>query len=151
MNRLSILAVLCSMVVAVTGCQIVGSTAGSGGSGEDKVARQFTMVIAANETAAKARLLAISTAEAVYQAESGGEFATLEELEEAEYMGDPSEGKLANYRFEVRVKPGGFEATAVPEKYGVTGNNSFYIDETRVMRGADKKGAKATSSDPPMQ
>ena len=65
-------------------------------------------------------------------------------------MGDPSEGKLARYRFEVRVKPNGFEATAVPENYGVTGKQSFYLDETRTMRGADKQGAKATVSDPPV-
>jgi hypothetical protein len=111
----------------------------------------MSMITAADELAARSRLQAIVTAEAGYQATApAGEYATLEELIAKGLTSDPTEGKLARYRFEVKVTPHGFEATAVPEKYGVSGNRSFFVDETRVIRGADKGGAKATASDPEM-
>jgi len=109
---------------------------------------QSVMVTAANETAAMARLRAIAAAEARYQVESGGEYGTLDQLIQKRYVNDPSSGKLTGYRFEIRVKPGGFQVTAVPEKFGVTGTRSFYVDETNVVHAANKQGAPATASDP---
>jgi hypothetical protein len=110
--------------------------------------QQSALVTAANETAAIARLRTIGAAEARFMAEAGGNYGTLDQLIKERYLGDPSTGKLTGYRFEIQVKPGGFQATAVPEKHGLTGNRSFYLDETNVIRGADKKGAPATASDP---
>ena len=110
--------------------------------------QQSALVTAANETAAMARLRTIAVAEARFMVESGGNYGTLDQLIKERYLGDPSSGKLTGYRFEIHVKPGGFQVTAVPEKHGVTGNRSFYLDETNVIRGADKNGAPATSSDP---
>ena len=110
--------------------------------------QQSVMVTVANETAAIARLRAIAAAEASYGVESGGEYGTLDQLLQRRYINDPSSGKLTGYRFEVRVKPGGFQVTAVPEKFGVTGTRSFYVDETNVIRAADKRGQPATASDP---
>ena len=112
------------------------------------VPEQSVMVTAANETAAMARLRAIAAAEASYQFESGGEYGTLDQLIQKRYVNNPSSGKLTGYRFEVQVKPGGFQVTAVPERFGITGKRSFYVDETNIVRAADKKGAPATSSDP---
>lgn len=109
---------------------------------------QSVMVTAANETAAIARLRAIASAEAQYQVESGGEYGTLDQLVQKRYVNDPSGGKLTGYRFEVQVKRGGFQATAVPVQAGISGRRSFYVDETRVVHAADKKGAPATASDP---
>jgi hypothetical protein len=109
---------------------------------------QSMVVTAANETAARARLHAIAAAEAQYQVESGGEYGTLDQLIQKRYVNDPSNGKLTGYRFEVQVKQGGFQATAVPEQTGISGKRSFYIDETYVMHAADKRGAPATASDP---
>lgn len=111
-------------------------------------AKQSVIVTAADETAAMARLRAIARAEAQYQVESGGEYGTLEQLIQKKYVNDPSAGKLTGYRFDVQVKRGGFEITAVPEKAGITGTRSFFVDETNVMHGADKNGARATASDP---
>ena len=111
-------------------------------------AEQSVMVTAANETAAMARLRAIASAEARYQVDSGGEYGTLDQLIQKRYVNDPSGGKLTGYRFEVQVKQGGFQVTAVPEKFGITGKRSFYVDETNVVHAADKKGAPATASDP---
>lgn len=102
----------------------------------------------ANEMAAMARLTAIAKAEMMYQAESGGTFASLDELIRKGFVNDPSKGKLTGYELEVKVSGNGFHATATPEKFPVTGKRSFYIDESSVMRGADKRGAQATASDP---
>lgn len=109
---------------------------------------QSAMVTAANEISAMARLRAIAAAEARYMVESGGDYGTLDQLIQKRYANDPSSGKLTGYKFDVQVKHGSFQVTAVPEKYGVTGKRSFYIDENNVIHAADKKGAPATANDP---
>lgn len=109
---------------------------------------QLPQVTVADELAAMTRLRAIAEAEAYFQIDSGGSYATLEQLVEKGFLTDPSKGRLTNYRFEVRVTRNGFEATAVPMKYPITGRRSFYVDESRVMRGADRGGSPATASDP---
>ncbi len=48
---------------------------------------------AANEIAAMARLTAIARAEMMYQAESGGTFASLDELIRKGFVNDPIEGQ----------------------------------------------------------
>jgi hypothetical protein len=118
------------------------------GSKKSEAPQQSAMVTAANETAAIARLRSIGVAEASYMAESGREYASLDQLIQKRYVSDPAGGKLSGYRFEVQVRVGGFQVTAVPEKYGITGNRSFYLDESNIMHGADKKGAPASASDP---
>lgn len=109
---------------------------------------QAPQVIAGNEMAAVARLRSIATAEMQYQLDSGGSYATMDELIKNRLIGDLSEAKLNGYRFDVRVTPGRFEATAVPVRFGITGKRSFYVDESRVMRGADRRGEQAVASDP---
>src|SRR5262245_1563386 len=131
----------------LTGCDYSGASSSTSES-KSPVAAQPGLVSAANETAALARLRSIATAEQRYMLESGGEYATLDTLIGKRIIGDPDSGKLNNYRFSVRVKPGGFEATAEPVKYGVSGIRSFYIDESNVVHAADKKGLAATASDP---
>lgn len=118
------------------------------GCSQQHTAEQSVVVTAANETAAMARLRAIAAAQARYQVESGGEYGTLDQLIEKRYVNDPASGKLTGYRFEVQVKRGGFQVTAIPEKFGITGKRSFYIDETNIPHAADKRGAPATASDP---
>jgi hypothetical protein len=109
---------------------------------------QAPQVIAGNEMAAVARLRSIATAELQYQLDFGGSYATLDELIKNRLIGDLSEAKLNGYRFDVRVMPGRFEATAVPARFGITGRRSFFVDESRIMRGADKRGEQAAASDP---
>jgi hypothetical protein len=132
-------AILLSLILAtLTACA----------SQDERPQQQSVLVTAANETAAMARLRAIAAAEARYGAESAGEYGTLDQLIQNRYINDPSNGKLTGYRFDIRVKPDGFQVTAVPEKFGVTGTRSFYLDETNIIRAADKRGAPATASDP---
>ena len=117
----------------------------------DSKTEQVPQVVAANEMAAIARLHSIVNAEMALQFEGDGTYATLDELVEKGAMSNPSQGKLTGYRFNVKVKPGGFEATAVPESFKVTGKRSFYVDESRVMHAADKGGMPASASDPAVQ
>jgi hypothetical protein len=113
----------------------------------DSATEQSPQVIAANELAAMTRLRSIAKAEALYMVDTGGTYATLDELINKNLVTDPEGGKLTGYNFEIHLKPEGFEATAVPVQPGISGTRSFYIDETNVLRGAAKQGAKATSSD----
>ena len=112
------------------------------------VIEQAPQATAANEIAAMARLSAIGRAEIMYQAESGGQYAPLDELIRRGAATDPAKGNLTGYKFEVKVTAHGFAATATPERYGVTGKRSFYVDEQNVMRGADRNGMAATAADP---
>ncbi|HWN97737.1 MAG TPA: hypothetical protein VNS63_00545 [Blastocatellia bacterium] len=138
MKSLLVVSSLAMSLFAMTGC----------GATSDKPAQQSVIVTAANETAALARLRAVVEAERRYQVDSGGEYGTLDQLIQKGHLNDPARGKLTGYRFNVRVRAGGFEATAVPEKPGVTGTRSFYVDEQNVVHGADKKGGEATALDP---
>jgi len=47
-----------------------------------------------------------------------------------------------------RGKSSGFALAATPAEYGKTGRRSFYLDSSGALRGADKQGAVATSTDP---
>jgi hypothetical protein len=127
---------------------LIGALIAACGQQSKQPQQQSVLVTAANETAAITRMRAIAQAEAQYQAVSEGEYGSLDQLIAKRYVNDPSSGKLTGYRFEVRVKPAHFEITAVPEKFGVSGTRSFYVDETNVIHAADKKGAPATASDP---
>ena len=46
--------------------------------------------------------------------------------------------------------PALFHINAVPQVYGVTGIRSFYVDQTGVIRGADRQGQPADQNDPPV-
>ena len=139
MKSLLLIVILATLV---TGCSSGNSNSAAGRP------EQVPHVIAANEAAAQARLRSIVTAEMAYQFEGEGNYATLDELVKKGAMSDPSQGKLTGYRFDVKVKPGGFEVTAVPERFGISGNRSFYVDESRVLRAANKGGQPASASDP---
>ena len=126
---------------------MLASVAACNGS-KTTVIEQAPQVTAANELAALTRLQAIGRAEMAYQAESAGQYATLDELIKRGMVNDPSQGKLTGYKFDLRVTAHGFAATATPERYGVSGKRSFYTDEQNVMRGADKQGSPASAADP---
>ena len=54
----------------------------------------------------------------------------------------------SGYKFDLIVTGDKFQLTAVPVEYGKNGKMSYFIDQTRVLRGVDRQGAAATSSDP---
>jgi hypothetical protein len=70
-------------------------------------------------------------------------------------------GSKGGYNYRCRIvppRPGatgtdedgqdGFELAAAPVEYGKSGQRSFFLDSTGVLRGDDKKGAVATITDP---
>lgn len=130
--------ILLALVIALAACE----------SGTKTIVVQASHATAANEIAAMARLRAVAMAEMHYQIESGGKYGSLDELIQKGIVNDPSQGKLTGYKFDLQVRGDGFQATAAPENFGVTGKRSFYIDERNVMHGADKGGGQATASDP---
>lgn len=109
----------------------------------------------ANEGSALYVMRKIFTAEATYQAVHGkyGELADLanEHLIDSEVISGPRNG----YKFAVSGLSadgvGAFELTGVPVLYQSSGVRSFYIDESGVIRAADKHGGDATRLDPPLR
>ena len=101
-----------------------------------------------NERMAIGAMYTIARAEQEYLKKNGSG-GTLEQLIETESV---SKEMIANsgYRFELTVSADKFEVTAVPLEYGKSGNLSFFIDQTFVLRGADRNGAAATVSDKPL-
>ena len=65
-------------------------------------------------------------------------------------------GQLRGYSFSVftfpqtPTVPATFKITATPQIYGTTGIRSFFMDESGVIRGADKHGEPANENDPPI-
>jgi hypothetical protein len=145
-SRTILMAMILALSASVAGCAVF-----IGGSDDNRNGRpaQLPQVTAADEMFARVRLIAIAKAEAQYQFDADGEYGTLEQLIQKGFIVDPAQGQVARYKFEIRLRPHGFDATAVPEKYGVTGDRSFFIDETNTIRAADKRGEKATAQDPP--
>jgi hypothetical protein len=47
--------------------------------------------------------------------------------------------------------PSRFEIKTRPDLYGTTGVRSFYVDETGVIRGADRNGQYGDANDPPIE
>ena len=141
---------LTTILTLIVLCAIVAACDSTKNPNGGEPIKQMTTVNVADEIAARLRLLAIAHAEQGYQTETTGEYGTLDQLKAKGYLMDDSGGQLRRYKFDVTLRPNGFEATAVPEKYGVTGVRSFYIDESQVLHAGDKGGGKATTTDPTM-
>ncbi|HMF57936.1 MAG TPA: hypothetical protein VK619_16455 [Pyrinomonadaceae bacterium] len=115
-------------------------------------------LISYNESGAVSILRTISSAEATYQSTSGnGNYGTLEQLGDQVLIDSIlAKGHRYGYIFKLRIRrassesAASFVALAVPRKYGRTGLRSFYINETGVMRAADRRGAEATVHDDPL-
>ena len=102
-----------------------------------------------NESMAMGVMMMIPHAQESYKKTSGS-YGTLEQLIAAKLISkEMVEG--AGYKFEIFVTGDKFEAFGVPTEYGKTGKTSFFVDQTYVLRGADRSGASASSSDPPIQ
>jgi hypothetical protein len=94
-------------------------------------------------------------AEFTYQSTVGnGNFGTLNDLRQAGFIDSAlASGDKYGYSFALSITgntttPARFYVTATPQHYRKNGRNSFYIDESGEMHGADKNGAAANISDP---
>jgi hypothetical protein len=55
-----------------------------------------------------------------------------------------------DYHFELTAAGDKYAVTATPRVFGTNGRRSFYMDETGVIRAAERAGQPATANDPPV-
>ena len=92
----------------------------------------------------------IAIAEEKYKTGTGGgSYGSLEQLI-AEKLVSKEMIDNSGYKFELTVTADNFEVSAAPVEYGKTGKMSYYMDQSRMLRGADRSGASALASDPPI-
>ena len=112
-----------------------------------------------NERLSISSLRTIHGGQMTYQATSGnGNYGTFGQLYDAFLIrtGFVLASSYRGYTAEMTVthatatSPARFNVRIVPQQYGRTGIRSFYIDESGVLRGADKQGAPANETDPPI-
>ena len=107
--------------------------------------------IQANEASAIGLMYSIVINQEQYKKEKGaGSFGTLEQLIAADMLSKEMIER-SGYKFELTVTGDKFEVFAVPVEYGKTGTMSYYMDQSYVLRGGDRSGASASSSDPRIQ
>jgi type IV pilus assembly protein PilA len=110
---------------------------------------------AANEGSAIHSLRTISSAQEVYHS-TFNKYATLSELGTSSLIDRQlASGTKNGYNFTVELTTGdtnleGFAAVGVPITYRSTGNRSFYVDETQIIRGSDNFGGPSSKMDQPL-
>src|SRR5688572_2470784 len=104
---------------------------------------------ARNERGALYALWRIASAERQYKEKTGKTYGSIEQLVETEILSKDAV-QAAGYKIDLRLTAEGFEVTAVPTEYGKTGKLSFFLDQSGLARGADRGGAAASVSDPPV-
>ena len=106
--------------------------------------------VADNEAHAISALMSIRVAQTAYKEGKGkGSFATRAQLV-SENLVPQILLETEGYRIEMTVTDDKYEVTATPSEYGKTGRQSFYLDESGIIRGADHVGQPATASDKPL-
>jgi hypothetical protein len=116
----------------------------AGMSGESNVSPEMQ-----NERVTMGALYAIAMAEVNLKKEKGSH-ATLEDLISQKHVSrEVLEGH--GYKFYVTIVGEGFEAVAVPIEYGKSGKNSYFINDSLVLRAGDHGGGPASSADKPIQ
>lgn len=101
-----------------------------------------------SEGSAMGLMMMIAQAEEDYKKTSGS-YGTMDQLIAAKLVSKEF-FENTGYKFDVFVNGDKFEAQAAPIEYGKNGKMSYFVDQTRVLRGADHNGGSANSSDPPI-
>jgi hypothetical protein len=105
-------------------------------------------------------LRTVASAQFTYAATAGnGAYGTMEQLysqgliDELFYMAPIRHWHLYQMVLipATQTEPAAFKIWATPGRYREAGLISFFIDQTGVMRGADRQGAIAQEDDPPIQ
>lgn len=111
-----------------------------------------------NERSAMNSLRTIHSAQMTYQSTIGnGNFTLFEELYQAGFIDRYLRASFKHeylfsiqYQDRTEITPATFFSRATPARYGKASRKSFYIDQTGVLRGADKNGEFADENDPPI-
>ncbi len=119
----------------------------------------IVLICGGNERETIQSLHVVLNAQATYQSTTGnGAFGSLSELHKyglIDYL--TSRGESCGYNLTLFTAnrtsnlPASFYVTAVPKQYPITGRRSFYIDQSGIIRGADRNGQSATADDPPIE
>jgi len=119
----------------------------------------FAYSPAQNERLVVRSLRELAGAQATYNATAGGgSYGTFQNLGQAQLIDAVlATGQKYGYYFQMvtiaatATTPARYSVSARPNRYRKTGRKSFYIDESGVLRGADKNGAAATVADPEIE
>ena len=115
--------------------------------------------ISDNERCTIRDMRALHSAQMTYAATAGmGNFGTFPQLYQAGLIrSDLSDYAARGYLYEVQItvpvhgqQPASFKIWASPHYYPTSAIRSFYIDQTGVLRGADRNGGQADQNDPPV-
>lgn len=115
--------------------------------------------ISDNERCTIQDMRALHSAQMTYAATAGlGNYGTFPQLYQAGLIrSDLSDYAARGYLYEVQIiafvpgqQPASFKIWASPHHYPTSAIRSFYIDQTGVLRGADRNGGQADQSDPPV-
>lgn len=119
------------------------------------VPNMFAARRAANEASAIVSVRAIASSESIYR-ETYNKYGSLEELAGMGLIdAQLATGTKNGYTFTVNLTAAettgeGFEVISVPVSYHRTGNRSFYVDDSYIIRGADKSGRPSSNLDAPI-
>ncbi|HEX8653459.1 MAG TPA: DUF3352 domain-containing protein [Pyrinomonadaceae bacterium] len=103
-----------------------------------------------NELSVVGVLMMIRSAQTTYKEGRGkGSYATREQLV-SEQLVPMRVLETEGYRLEITTTADKFQVTATPTEYGKTGRQSFYLDESGVIRGADHGGQPGSVADKPL-
>jgi hypothetical protein len=137
-----------------------GDKAGSAATSSDPVIDDCTSgSIQDNERCTIADMRALHSAQMNYAATVGNQnFGTFLQLFSAGLIsGRLVQGCSRGYCFSYVIiyyvpnaQVASFKIVATPQAYGTTAVRSFFIDQTGVLRGADKNGGPANENDPPI-
>lgn len=101
-------------------------------------------------------LQTLNGAQATHQAINGN-YGSLEQLRNQYFIDSVlATGEKYSYIFTITTvlqtpnQSPRFQVSAVPQRYGKSGRRSFYLDESGVVRGADREGEPATVEDLPV-
>ena len=111
-----------------------------------------------NEQCSIQNIRTLHGAQMTYAATYGnGNYTSFQNLYSVNLISAPlSAGSLGGYNYNYTYVPGTpntpatFTCTSRPISYGISGRRSFFIDQTGILRGADKGGAFANVNDPPI-
>jgi len=107
----------------------------------------------ANERSGIYVIRQIASVEERYQIDNG-DYASLEDLVSAKLLPADLLKEHNGYKFVVTTSRSSSGATSFrvngnPVSYPISGRHSFYVDETAIIRCADRQGRDATDIDPP--
>jgi type II secretory pathway pseudopilin PulG len=124
---------------------------------EDAAIADLRAVAAALDTYRRAYGKLPDTLEALGPAPPNGVSPETAGLLDADLAGGNKDGYTIRYTIkpaadnspeEEANKPETFSVASSPKEYGKTGRRSFFLDSSGVLRGSDKQGGVATSTDP---